>query len=194
MGTLGALTCGAWKLGIGDPSFWGWATTVAFAAAALLCLVYAYYPAPDKGHRGFWITLGIALLVLGANRQLDFQWLLHEIGKEMAKAQGWSSKRRAVEIVLVAGFVMAVVFLLVSVWRAAHRAWRRRWLAFCGIVLLVAFVVLRAMRIHEVYALFNLEPPARWLRTVLECGGALCIGVSAMLGIADCRKRLGGTF
>jgi hypothetical protein len=186
--TLGTIICGTGRLGIGDLTFWGWTTTFAFVFAALLCLVYAFFPTPHKGHRLFWITLGLALLVLGMNRQIDLQWLLHEIGKEMAEAQGWSSKRRVVEIVLVAGFMVATVLLLMFVWRAAHRVWQRRWLAFCGIVLLVAFVVLRAMRIHEVYALFNLEPPGRWLRTILECGGAFCIGVSAALGIIDYRK------
>jgi hypothetical protein len=159
---LGAMICGTGRLGIGDLTFWGWTTTAAFVFAALLCLVYASFPVSHKGHRVFWITLGLALLVLGINRQIDLQWLLHEIGKEMVERQGWSSKRRIVEIVLVAGFMMAIALLLMFVWRAARRAWQRRWLAFCGIVLLVAFVVLRAMRIHEVYALFNLEPPGRW--------------------------------
>ena len=188
MVTLGAMICGTLILGIGDLTFWGCTTTAALVVAALLCLVYAFFPTPYKGHRLFWITLGLALLVLGINRQVDLQWLLHEVGKVMAERQGWFSKRRVVEIVLVAGFMIAVVLLLMFVWRVARREWRRHWLAFCGIVLLVAFVVMRAMRIHEVYALFNMEPPGRWLRTLLECGGAFCIGMSAALGITDYRK------
>lgn len=186
---LSTTICGTWKLGIGDPTIRGWVTTAAFITAALLCLAYAYFPEPHRGHRMFWTTLGLALLVFGINKQLDFQWLLHEVAKDVSKKQGWYSQRRTVEMLFVFGLVMVSLLLLTFIWWAVHHAWQQRWLAFCGIVLLVAFIIVRAVRIHEVYEMLKLEPPGLWLRTMLECGGASCIGVAALLGIANYRKK-----
>ena len=41
------------------------------------------------------------LIVLGINKQLDFQTLLTEIGRKIAHAQGWYEQRQEVQVIFV---------------------------------------------------------------------------------------------
>lgn len=56
-------------------------------------------------------------------------------------------------------------------------------------VLLVASVFVGATVIHEVCEALQLEPLARWFRTMLECSGLVCIGLAAVLGMVNYYKK-----
>jgi len=187
---LGIAVYGRWKLGIGDPTVTGWLTTAVFIATALLCCVYARCPEPLKGHRVFWWSLGVGLLVLGINKQLDLHVLLEAVGKEVARRTGWYSYRRIIQMWFMVGLAtVSSAFIAFIAW-AVHGVWRQRWLAFCGIVLLVAFIVVRAGSIHHVCEMLKLQPPGFWSLSALQGGGIACIAVSAVLGIANCRQQV----
>jgi hypothetical protein len=174
---------------MGDPTTLAWLTTGAFVVSSLLCLLYARCREPLKGHRIFWATLATALLLLGINKQLDLHWLLKLAVKDLAIKQGWYAHRRIIEMLFVAGMAAISLAVIVFLARAMRHTWRQRWLAFCGIVLLVAFVFVRATIIHEVYEAVKLQPPAHWFRAMLECSGVLCIGLAAALGMVNYYKK-----
>ncbi|MHC4462713.1 MAG: hypothetical protein ACYS6W_07715 [Planctomycetota bacterium] len=187
--TLGITVYGRWKLGVGDPTIVGWLITVAFIATAVLCWVYARCPESLEGHRVFWGSLAVALLVLGINKQLDLHVLLEAICREVAKTHGWYSQRRTIQMLFVMGLAtVSLAFVTFTGWAMRH-IWRRRWLAFCGIILLVAFIIVRAASINHVFEMLKLEPAGIWLCSILELGGITCIGVSAVVGIVNHRKR-----
>src|SRR3954468_15751872 len=83
----GVIIDGQWRPGIGDPTLLGWTTVVAYFAAALAC----GRTAAAKGGRPtpFWSLLSLLLVFLGFNKQLDLQSVLTEIGRRLAREQGW---------------------------------------------------------------------------------------------------------
>lgn len=187
---LGVTAYGRWKLGVGDPTITGWLTAAAFIGTAFLCCAYALCQEPLRGHRVFWWTLAVALFVLGINKQLDLHVLLEAVGRETAKQHGWYSQRRSIQMCFVMGLTTIGLASAACIAWALRGLWRQRWLPFCGIVLLVAFIIARAASIHHVFEILKLRLPEFWLLSILQAGAIACIALSAALGIVNCRKRI----
>jgi len=180
---------GRWKLGFNDPTIAGWMATAIYIFTALLCLAYARCAEPLRGHRVFWWSLAAGLLVMGINKQLDLHVLLEAVGRELAKRCGWYSQRRTIQTWLVTGLATASFVILVFIGWIVRGISLQRWLAFCGIVLLVAFIIARAASINHVFETLKLKLPQSWLLNVLQWCGIICIALSALTGIVNHRKR-----
>ena len=94
--SLAVVKDGHWRPGIGDPTLTGWLTTIAYFAAALLCLRSAFTkpantaPIDITKHRIFWVLLCGAMLLLGINKQMDFQMWFWLTGRNIIMDMGWS--------------------------------------------------------------------------------------------------------
>src|SRR5438105_1302226 len=78
-----------WRPGIGDPTFIGWLTVVAYAGAAVLCIRDALREKEAPARRAFWSILGVMMILLGINKQLDLQTWLTITGRRIALTEGW---------------------------------------------------------------------------------------------------------
>ncbi len=194
---------GRWHPGTGDPSFLGWLTVVGYFAAAVLSL-RALRAHQSRSHAGggaavaederllarFWGLVLIAMLVLGINKQLDLQTLFTEIGRDLARTQGWYEVRRRYQvafIVSVAVVGLSATALLAYVMR---HVLRRMVGALLGLGALVTFVIVRAASFHHVDLLL-MRGRIR-LNWVLELGGIALIARSAWLqGRAEQESKRG---
>jgi hypothetical protein len=117
------------------------------------------------------------MLLLGINKQLDLQSWLTQVGRDLAKAQGWYAERQSVqtafiEILVVCGLTgMGLLALML------RRVLRHVTGAVLGLGFLVTFVAVRAASFHHV---------DRWLGAgvvrlnwMLELGGLGLIALSA---------------
>ena len=168
----------------GDPTFLGWMTVLAYAAA-IACGVAAVrrirHSARPGGARKivFWFMIIGLLAALGLNKQLDLQTLVTQVGKRLALAQGWHGQRRIVQVtaecaaLAVAGAMVAALFWL------AGESWREHALALVGVALLVVFAMLRIAFMLRMGDLLGLPLGAPTLKWMLELGGILCIGAAA---------------
>lgn len=173
---------GHWSPGIGDPTFVGWLTVVAYFVTAWRCLLAARRITGPmaalreaRRERSFWMVLSILFLFLGINKQLDLQSLLTEVGRLLAKDEGWYESRGRVQLV----FILAVGALGVAAAAAGIYAVRRATLgariAAGGTALLMAFVVIRAASFHHVDSFIDshwLGLRANWL---VELGGIFIV-------------------
>ena len=162
----------AWSPGIGDPTWIGWLITVAYFAAAWLCF------ASFRRDR-LWFVIGLAVVLLGFNKQLDLQTLLTQIGKQMANQEGWYDQRRQLQAVFGAVFVGLSAAGAVKIFFAARR---QRWplrLALVGTLVLIAFVMMRV-------ATFDLDLPniGDSINALVELAGIACVS-----GGAWCSRR-----
>lgn len=185
---------GQWSPGIGDPSFTGWLTVAAYVVAAVVCWrarrVAKAERAPAPGHTAvrFWSVLAVGLGLLGVNKQLDLQTAVTEIGRMLARAQGWYDHRRWVQLAFIGLVVLIVAFACRWLLRAAAGDFSRLWLAVVGAAVLGAFVAVRASSFHHVDAciwfdlLFGLR-----VNAVVELGGICCIGTAALRFQRLCR-------
>ncbi len=193
MHTIGILLAigadGRWRIGIGDPSVFGWITVLGYFAAAFLC--WRASDAARRRLRGaqknlslqrrlvwFWLALVGVLTVLGVNKQLDLQSLFTEIGRDVALSHGWYGRRYVVQLAFVIGLGGAGILGagLLAYWL---RGVMRHVLGpALGVTALFVFVVIRAASFHKVdFALMSGSVRLNW---VLELGGIAIVAAFAV--------------
>ena len=175
---------GTWSPGIGDPTFGGWLTVLVYFVTAWRCSQAARRISgrmaalsDARRERLFWKILSVLFLLLGINKQLDLQSLVTELGRLMARDEGWYESRRTVQF----AFILAVGALGVAAAVAGiylvRKGTRGAWIAALGAALVTAFVIIRAASFHH----FDRFIGSRWLglkaNWLLELGGlAIVIG------------------
>ncbi len=200
---------GDWSPGIGDPTPVGWLTVVAYLVAAWSCyraLLRAVPRPPRQAVRialaglsslrpgrwgalgraepiarlgALWLCLAVLMLLLGVNKQLDLQTAVTEMGRILARSQGWYEERRWVQAAFVALVGLAGVAGLALVALLARGNLGEAWLALVGTTLVVVFVLVRGSSFHHVDALVGTEIGGVRANWVLELGGIACVVLGA---------------
>ncbi|HXJ23284.1 MAG TPA: hypothetical protein VMT03_23920 [Polyangia bacterium] len=161
----------------------GWVTVVAYAAAGWQCVTLGRkkIPGMPEDEKRVWRWLSVIMILLGVNKQLDVQTAFTEMGRVVARAQGWYDtrahvQRRFIELVLAGaiGTVGVALFIVRRMPRATK-------LAIVGLATLAAFVFIRATSFHRVDLILG----ARWLgmraNWIFELGGIGLILAGALL-------------
>ena len=168
------MTSAHWTPGIGDPTVAGWITVVAYFIAALLCL------RARAGERvveqRWWRGLGVLMILMGINKQLDLQTLFTDIGRDVARADDWYAQRGIVQwdfiVAMMTGGMIAAVVLILTVGRRSG-AWVR--LSIVALCWLGVFVLIRAASFHHVDAMLGLKLAGVRFNTAMELGPLLLI-------------------
>ncbi len=177
--SIGGLLFGEvrWRPEIGDPTVDGWLIVVAYVLAAALC----FRRSRTDPARWVWLGLATLLLLLAINKQLDLQTLLTDLGRELARYQGWYARRREVQRVFVlvigAATVLATLF---GAWFALRSSAGSLRLALIGVGLLGVFIVIRAASFHHLDPFLGRGLPGRWMTWVLEPSGIALVCVAAL--------------
>jgi hypothetical protein len=180
---------GRWHPGIGDPTFVGWLTVVAYAvgtyysfqalrAARLGAKQLSDIAPPEAANQRdlarLWLLITAAMAFLCVNKQLDLQTFFTEVMRDMAHSEGWYNERRKLQVAFIysimvvgLGGTLAIAFLL-------RKVLSRVLGAVFGMGALASFVVIRAASFHNVDILLSTG-----LGWVLELGGISMIAVSA---------------
>ncbi|MGD9790397.1 MAG: hypothetical protein AB7Q00_00920 [Phycisphaerales bacterium] len=185
--TLAATTPeGEWYLGIGDPTVWGWLSTAMYFVTAWLCWRAWRRERAEQGRdRGglkpeFWAVLGVLVLLLGINKQLDLQTWMTSVARKAAKSEGWYTRRHEVQLVFLAVMGIAGVGGVGVVAWSLRRVWRRYWLGMAGMAALLAYVALRASSFHRLDdVLLRLPVVERFFSRGLEAMAVGTVGFAA---------------
>ena len=176
-----------WMPGIGDPTLMGWVTVAAYFTAFFFSVACAMLA--DNGnsfenaaiHRRLWWFIALMLLVLGINKQLDFQTLITEVGRVLAKRQGWYEQRKTVLAFFVAAIACGCIYSLWFIWRTVENIWKKNRLALVGMVFLVSFILIRATSSHGVDRMLGLNLSGIKMNCLLELGGIALIWISSLI-------------
>jgi hypothetical protein len=172
---------GRWHPTIGDPTFMGWLTVVAYFAGAFLTFMTAYHARVyDRRAFLFWWISGVLLTLLGINKQLDLQSLFTEIGRQVAKEQGWYGQRREFQFGFVEVFTAIALGSFAVLAIKMRTLFRRFALAFTGIFFLVSFIIIRAASFHHVDKVLGTWFLGAKINWILELGGILIIIIAAI--------------
>ncbi len=128
----------------------------------------------------FWALLTLCMVILGVNKHLDLESWLTEFGRNIALSQGWYETRSNVQRPLVAGVAGFGLISLAVLLALTRRLLPRHVPAFVGIVLLLCFVIARAMSFHQLDDALAIELLGIQVRWLLELGAILCVGVCAV--------------
>jgi hypothetical protein len=130
--------------------------------------------------RFFWLFVIFVLFVLGANKLLDFQVLLTEVGRRIAQYKGWFEYIRLVQawfayiISSIIGAAALLMFLLI------RKLWRCNASALMGLFILCVYTVIRTTSSYHVGFDAN---PSRWgfrLTDMIEFLGISLIFINAV--------------
>lgn len=172
-----------WRPGIGDPTFLGWFTVVAYAVAAILAASAGRGIPPRndarRGSRQLWLAVAGLMAFLCLNKQLDLQTLFTDIGRYVANHQGWYEQRRGVQKL----FVLAVLGTAVAgggwlAWRGGA-FWLGHRLLAAGLVFLLTFIVVRAISLHQFDVFIQSHVLGVRVNGVLELTGIFLVSLAA---------------
>lgn len=170
---------GEWQPQIGDPSFMGWFTVGSYFGCAICgAMIVLMNRKGDREFFLFWSMISVLMILLGINKQLDLQSLFTEVGRQIARAQGWMDHRRAVQFWFILGFGTCVVGGFVFFVVILKDLFKRFTLAFIGLFFLLSFIIVRAASFHhfdEMLGWTLLESKINW---ILELTGVYLIFVA----------------
>jgi hypothetical protein len=173
---------GRWSPGIGDPNVAGWLTVVLYLAAALACFWVARDIRRREGvapltRREFWLwgAFSILLGLLGVNKQLDLQTALTELGRMLARDQGWYARRAHVQKEFIAGLCVLAVVAGAALFMLLRRQGRHAKMAALGICFIGFFVLIRASSFHKVDNFLGSRLVHLRMNWILEMGGVFVV-------------------
>ncbi|MGB4813004.1 MAG: hypothetical protein WBP13_11080 [Methylophilaceae bacterium] len=186
---LAATVGNRWHPGIGDPSIHGWITVVFyFIATVISANKFITLKKMGEGYR-FWLFITVFLLLLGINKQLDLQTWFTQTLRDSAHVHGWYESRRQFQALFILGLAITTLFSLVSIRRFLAKSWHRHKIAWVGIELLCAFVLVRAASFHHFDVFINHHWLGVRFNVLLEIGAIIIIIVGAIKEGKPSKKR-----
>ncbi|MEQ8212351.1 MAG: hypothetical protein ABRQ35_00445 [Smithellaceae bacterium] len=154
------MNIGAWKPGIGDPSFMGWFTVFSYYLVASLCLLKMISRAllPGKKAWLFWAFMCLTMIVLGIIKQYNMLSAVTEMWRLIARHGGWMEQRWIFQVgAMILFFVISVIFSTFLYRRSLQFFSVQEKIAAFGLVYLVLFVGLRAISLHQLGTVLGWE-------------------------------------
>ena len=135
----------------------------------------------ESRERRFWLATAILLILLGLNKELDLQNSLTLNARAMVRYLGLYEQRRLMQggFLLLLGTAGLVTALALARW--LRRSSSAAKTAATGILLLFAFVVLRAASFHHIDQWVTVDVAGLRSGWWLELAGIAVIGVSALV-------------
>ncbi len=127
----------------------------------------------------FWSVLTLLFVFLGVNKQLDLDGWFTETCRQFAINQGWYDMRWQIQEPMVVGITVIGVSLLALLLAITRSLLPRHILAFVGTLILVFFLILKALSFHHLDHLLEREIASVQLRTIIELSGIGCVGLCA---------------
>jgi hypothetical protein len=173
-----------WLPGVGGSTFANWTTVALYLVTSWRCLVVTRRHArwPRTAEREFlaWCGLAVLFFVLGINRLLDLESALTKLGRVVVFHYGWVDYKFAIQVGFIGVVLVACVLMglmLAALIRGAHPA---TWLALFGAILVVGFVAVRALSLHEIDQFIDSRfLMLRW-NWILEIGGILLVLIATI--------------
>jgi hypothetical protein len=141
--------------------------------------------------RTLWLGLAVILLLLGINKQLDLQTALTEIGRILARRQGWYDNRRRVQAVFIACVALFGLATFRAVLLLARGELRSLRAVLAGTLFLICFVTIRAASFHHIDMFLGTNLVGFRMNWIIELGGIAFIIAGATSGNEADRMRRG---
>ncbi len=182
-----------WQVGIGDPGIMGWVIVAVYVLTGLAAFRTASsgrFPYTSAGReRFFWRALGLIMILLAINKQLDLQSLLTASARCMAQLQGWYGSRRIVQVGFIIVLLALMSLLAIITLTILRGTMRRTGLALIGLSVVLAFVAVRAVGFHHMDQLINMRFQNIRVNWIMEMAGPLMILTACILNLRADRNQ-----
>ena len=172
-----------------DQSTFAWIIVVCYFAGAGASF-WAWTGAESRERR-FWLATAILLVLLGLNKELDLQNALTQNARALVQNLGWYEQRRLMQggFLLVLGTAGLIFVIFLASW--LRRSSLPAKTAVTGIILLFAFVIMRAASFHHIDQWVTIDVAGLRSGWWLEPAGIAVIGVSALVYRGGRNRRSG---
>ena len=162
-----------------DPTTFAWVVVVFYLVAAAASFWAA--SSAESRERCFWVATGILLVLLGLNKELDLQAVLTQDARAIVRHLGLYEERRLMQGVFLFSLALSglVAAFILGAW--LRRSSKPAKAAAAGIVLLFAFVVMRAASFHHIDHWVTMDVAGLRSGWWLEFAGIAVIGISASI-------------
>jgi hypothetical protein len=133
---------------IHDQGALAWFVVAAYFTGALLA--FRAGSAADGRERILWLGTSVTLILFGINKQLDVQADLTWAAKVAAHRGGWYELRRGVQGLFLLLIAIGGTGFAIFLWRWLREASSSAKVGAIGLVILLAFIVIRAASFHHV--------------------------------------------
>jgi hypothetical protein len=137
---------------VSDFTVWSWVINIAYILSFILTIFFIrrIRNLKNKELRFLWICIAAVLLLLGINKQLNFQTLLIIVGRSLADKQDWVENIRKIQALFTAVFCLGIAVTGTLVLFRIRRVLSIAWIEITGIALLSVFTIIRAGSINHV--------------------------------------------
>ena len=154
-----------------------WFVVAGYLIGALLAFRAA---APAIGReRVFWLATAAIMILLGINKQLDLQSDLTDFARAAAHSEGWYSWRRDIQGVFLLVMALGTIAVGTLLWRWLRGVTVSAKVAAMGLVILLAFIFLRAASFHHIDYWVTIHVAGMRSGWWLELLGIVVIGCAA---------------
>lgn len=175
-----------WQFSIGDPTLIGWLTVIGYFSAVFFAFKIFFYAGNIfddefvKKQKSFWLILGLVMLLLGINKQLDLHTLLTAIGKYYAQQDGWYEHRREIQLYVIGGVLIALVSVLLLFFYQMKGILIANMSAIIGLTIILLFIIIRATSFHHIDFIMDIYIVNIRLDMFLELIGISAIDILAL--------------
>lgn len=155
---------------------------LSFVFAFSIALTYS-----KRTHFRFWIIISIFLFLLGINKQIDMLSLITEVGRVIAKNNGWYAERHSVQSIFVFLILFTGLFIGIFTFLHLRNDWRYFLIPLTGTLFLITFVIVRAISFHHVDQLLKKHPAGLHINLMLELSG---IGIILLAEVSELKMIL----
>lgn len=171
---------------------------VLYVAAASVCFWVARDIRRREGsapltRREFWLWCAFCILLglLGVNKQLDLQTALTELGRILARNQGWYARRAHVQKEFIAGLCVFAVAATSTLFMLLRRQGRHAKMAALGLCFIGFFVLIRASSFHKVDSFLGSRLVHLRMNWILEMGGISIVLLAGLGRLRALKTRRG---
>jgi hypothetical protein len=166
-----------WSALVHDPGPLAWIVVAAYAVGALLA--FAAASRATARERSFWVATAVVLILLGINKQLDLQTDLTQVGRFLARSEGWYGSRKIAQGLFILSIALGAVACGALLWTWLRDAASSVKTAALGVIVLLAFIFIRAASFHHIDYWIAIDIAGMRSGWWLELVGIAIIGVAA---------------
>ena len=184
-----SISAQAWRPSIGDPTVGGWLVAFGYVVAAICSFgaMRAHRANLDRSPQRrdqrtlmlVWLAVAVAMLLLGAVRQLDLGSWIAEVGRGFARRAGWYGNRRHYQKLFIVGVAAAGMVGIAATGLVLRHVWRRTLPIVVVMFGIVVLTIVRATSLHAVDQVLGAW--GGWVKRGLELLATSAVIVLALL-------------
>lgn len=135
---------------------------IGYLAAAIACFIVWYLlrsatdSDPSAARTGaFWMAAGILLAVMGAGRALALSTVVADVGRRLARSEGWYDNRRPLQAAAALGATILLIAIVSAIVIGRRRRQELDVPMAIAMSALIAYAILRSVSLHAVDANLN---------------------------------------